>query len=351
MTFFPSALSARLAGLLAAGLVTACTARPDPALPDPAAPAGTSEAVTIPQDQFARVNGVTLHYLDWGGTGDLLLMIPGWSHTAHTWDGIAPSFTNRFHVMGVTRRGHGASEKVDTGFTIEALVQDIVSFVDAVGARRVVLVGSSFAGREMPLAARKLGSRAAGIVFVDAVYDWPALGAAMAATAEVTKLLVPPDSAFRSREALETWFRASDPSTWNQAQQATLRSQTLLLPDGRVGWQLPESFGRHLASIRDRAAEFSAIAVPTLVLWANQGEPVARSLLAAGHSSAQADAFRKWAAEVDVPIKRAGIAAVLRAVPAATIVEMNAKHVIHWSDPAAVVRHMNEFLDKLVAKD
>jgi pimeloyl-ACP methyl ester carboxylesterase len=310
------------------------------------APARTDAPAAAPQDLFARVNGVTLNYLDWGGTGDLLLMIPGWSHTAHTWDGIAPSFTDRFHVMGLTRRGHGASEKVDSGFTIETLVQDIVSFVDAVGAKRVVLVGSSFAGREMPLASSKLGPRAAGIVFIDAVYDWPAL-ARGAGTADFGKFFQPPDSALRSRESLEAWYRRRDPSTWGPAQQANLRSQTYLMPDGRLGWQLPASYGGHLAAIRERAAEFSAISVPSLALWANQGEPVARSLEAAGYSAPDVAQFRKWAAETDVKVKQAGVEALKRAVPTATIVEMEAMHVIHWYDPAAVIREMNRFLDGL----
>jgi len=339
MSAFPSGISLSRSAILAVIVFAACAKRRG-------ARSAPSE-VPIPQDLFARVNGVTLHYLDWGGTGDLLLMIPGWSHTAYTWVGIAPSFTDRFHVMGLTRRGHGASEKVDSGFTIEALVQDIVSFVDAVGAKRVVMVGSSFAGREMPLAAGRLGERAAGLVFIDAVYDWPALAAGGAA-ASVSRFLQPPDSAFRAREALEAWYRWRDPSTWGAAQQATLRSQTYLMPDGRVGWQLPESFGRHLAAIRGRAAEFSAISVPTLALWANQAEPVTTTMLAAGYSEADASVFRKWAAEVDVPVKRAGIAALLRAVPTATIVEMKAMHVIHWSDPEAVVGHTNRFLDGLV---
>jgi len=31
------------------------------------------------QSDFVNVNGIRLHYLDWGGTGETLLFLTGWS--------------------------------------------------------------------------------------------------------------------------------------------------------------------------------------------------------------------------------------------------------------------------------
>jgi pimeloyl-ACP methyl ester carboxylesterase len=329
----------RGAALVAAlGVVAACATPPPPAPPE--AP------VTFPQDLFARVNGVSLHYLDWGGTGDLLLLLPGWTHTAYTYAGIAPAFTDRFRVIGLTRRGHGASEKVDTGFTVDALVQDVVSFVDAIGATRVVLVGHSFGGRELPLVAARLGGRAAGLVFLDAVYDWPMMAKA-AGTADINRFGLPPDSALASRAALEAWHRWRDPSTWGPVQAATLRSQTYLAADGRVAWQLPLTLGRHLGWMATTGTDYSAITVPTLAIWAKQGEPTARAMEATDYSAEDIALVRKWMAEVDVPVKQSGIEALKRAKASVTVVEMEAPHVLHWADPPRVVREMNRFLDGL----
>src|SRR5574341_997967 len=74
---------------------------------------------------FVTVNNVKLHYLDWGGNGDTLLFLHGMGDTPHIYDLLAPKFTNRFRVLGLTRRGHGQSDKPETGYDTATLVEDI----------------------------------------------------------------------------------------------------------------------------------------------------------------------------------------------------------------------------------
>src|SRR5580658_9229787 len=49
--------------------------------------------------------GVRLEYLDFGGTGEPLVLLAGIGNTAHAYDDFAPGFTDRFHVIAITRRG------------------------------------------------------------------------------------------------------------------------------------------------------------------------------------------------------------------------------------------------------
>src|SRR5208282_2226163 len=100
---------------------------------------------------FITVNGVRLHYLDWGGSGDTLLLLTGMGNSAHIYDDLAPKFTDSFHVLGLTRRGHGQSEKPETGYDTATLVEDIRQFLDAMKIQRVVLVGHSLAGGELTM--------------------------------------------------------------------------------------------------------------------------------------------------------------------------------------------------------
>src|SRR5215208_6448256 len=53
--------------------------------------------------------GVELEVLDWGGTGETLVLLAGGGDTAHVYDQFAHQFTDRFHVVGITRRGFGRS--------------------------------------------------------------------------------------------------------------------------------------------------------------------------------------------------------------------------------------------------
>src|SRR4051812_22060568 len=74
---------------------------------------------------FVSVDGVKLHYLDWGGKGKVLLFLAGLGNSAHIFDDIAPKFTGRFHVLALTRRGHGQSDKPATGYDLPTLTDDI----------------------------------------------------------------------------------------------------------------------------------------------------------------------------------------------------------------------------------
>jgi len=59
---------------------------------------------------LATVNGVRLHYLDWGGADAPLVLIPGFGDTPHCFDDLAPALRDRCRVVGYARRGHGRSQ-------------------------------------------------------------------------------------------------------------------------------------------------------------------------------------------------------------------------------------------------
>jgi len=114
---------------------------------------------------------VRLHYLDFGGTGPTIVFLPGLGNTAHAFDNFAPSFTDRFHVVALTRRGFGESSHPETGYEIARLVEDIRIAIDKLHLGRVILIGHSIAGEEMTRFAGKYPDRVAKLVYLDAAYD------------------------------------------------------------------------------------------------------------------------------------------------------------------------------------
>jgi pimeloyl-ACP methyl ester carboxylesterase len=98
---------------------------------------------------FVSVNGINLHYLDWGGSSDVLLFLAGLGCNAHNFDDFAPRFSDTFHVMALTRRGHGESDYPETGYDIDTLTEDIRQFLDALEIEQVILAGHSMAGVEL----------------------------------------------------------------------------------------------------------------------------------------------------------------------------------------------------------
>ncbi|HET9426468.1 MAG TPA: alpha/beta hydrolase [Gemmatimonadaceae bacterium] len=115
--------------------------------------------------------GVRLHYLDFGGTGPAILLLPGIGNTAHAYDDFAPALTDRFRVYALTRRGFGESSHPQRGYDLPRLVDDIRAAMDSLRLRQVDLVGHSFAGQEMTRFAREYPGRVRRLVYLDGAFD------------------------------------------------------------------------------------------------------------------------------------------------------------------------------------
>lgn len=149
--------------LTVAAAVGACTPGSDARVPRvPAVPVSRTIAIA-PR--------VTLEVVDWGGRGTPLVFLAGLGNTAHVFDTFAPQFTDRFHVLGITRRGFGASASAPPPNDLDTLVADISAALDSLRLERVVLVGHSIAGEEITRFAELHGARCAALVYLDAAYD------------------------------------------------------------------------------------------------------------------------------------------------------------------------------------
>src|SRR5690242_15116329 len=69
--------------------------------------------------------GVRLEVLDWGGSGPPLVFLSGLQDVAHGFDDFAPRFTDRHHVLAITRRGYGASSRPPAGYDLATRVGDL----------------------------------------------------------------------------------------------------------------------------------------------------------------------------------------------------------------------------------
>jgi pimeloyl-ACP methyl ester carboxylesterase len=123
------------------------------------------------KSDFVNVNGVRLHYLDWGGTGEVLLLLPGFGDEASAFDGFAQNFTHRFHVIGFTRRGYGESDRPATGYDLATRVEDIRHFLDITKIEKATFIGHSMAGDEITLFASLYPEHVTKLVYLDAAHD------------------------------------------------------------------------------------------------------------------------------------------------------------------------------------
>ena len=102
-----------------------------------------------PVDRFVKVNGINLHYLEWGNTNrPTILMLHGISQQAHSWDFISLPLSVDYRVIALDQRGHGDSDWSPNGnYSTDIYVGDIEGFVGAMGLENFHLMGHSMGGR------------------------------------------------------------------------------------------------------------------------------------------------------------------------------------------------------------
>ncbi len=133
-----------------------------------------------PISNFVTVNGIRLHYLDWGGNGPTLLFLTGMGSSAYIYGGFAPLFADRFRVLALTRRGHGDSDYPAAGYDADTLVEDIRQFMDALHIEKASLAGHSIAGVELTHFAGTHPERVEKMIYLDALDDRRKEGSVMA---------------------------------------------------------------------------------------------------------------------------------------------------------------------------
>ena len=127
------------------------------------------------QDRFVTVNGLRLHYLDWGTAGKPpFLMLHGGSAYAHWWDFVAPALAEDFQVFALDQRGHGDSAHVDPpAYGTRHYLADLQQFTATLGLSKPVLLGHSMGGHNALIYATQHARELAALILVDTDAAYP----------------------------------------------------------------------------------------------------------------------------------------------------------------------------------
>ena len=102
------------------------------------------------RDEVIELRGLRFHYRDWSsdkaGAQDLVLL-HGYTGHARSWDAFAEAMSKDYRVLALDQRGHGETQWAasDAYGTME-MVEDLGSFVAALGLRDFALLGLSMGG-------------------------------------------------------------------------------------------------------------------------------------------------------------------------------------------------------------
>ena len=135
----------------------------------PPARAGSQGAVS---GTATSPDGIPIRYHAAGKGDPALVFVHCGGCERGFWDGQVAHFAAKHRVVALDLAGHGQSGGGRKDWTMPAFGEDVVSVVDALGLKRVVLIGHSIGGPVVLEAARRMPGRVAGLVLVDTLVDF-----------------------------------------------------------------------------------------------------------------------------------------------------------------------------------
>jgi pimeloyl-ACP methyl ester carboxylesterase len=272
------------------------------------------------------VNGLRLHYVDWGEEGRApLVLLHGFSAQARYWDGFAVHMRDAYHVYALDQRGHGDSEWAEE-YPPTSMPDDLAAFADQLGLQRFTIVGHSMGGGVAYCYAAAHPERVERLIIEDSALPSPARPPVANRDNSVQRSIQkdvfeseedlvahlqsqsPGVSEERLRQVIPAWYRRRDDGRYTFKWDPKLRE--------RIARQAadPEGFKRDATDLRQKLASFDA---PVLLL---RGE--------------QSDILSQEAAEDTV-----------KALKNATLVTIpNAGHNIHTDNPRAFRAAVRQWL-------
>jgi len=226
------------------------------------------------KSDFVKINGINLHYLDWGGEGDTLLFLAGMGCNAHIFDDFAPRFTDKFHVMALTRRGHGESDHPETDYDVDNLTEDIHQFMDALGIEKVILAGHSMANVELSHFATLYPERILKLIFLDAAYDRSSTSYKNMLEKNPLRKSQPPGldvDYYTEQDYFSAMKRAysSFTAVWSEAMEEQSLHEIMKTPEGKVVDKMSDTISKAITNtLTTYVPEDSKITASTLGIFA-----------------------------------------------------------------------------------
>ena len=138
--------------------------------------AGTSPAPTSSADnensptaesRFAMLDGLRIHYANYGKGSEALVLIHGWTCNLDNWRDQFPDFAGRNRVIAIDLPGHGQSDKPQITYSMDLFARAVEAVMRDAKVKRAVLVGHSMGTPVARQFYRKYPDKTLAIVIVD----------------------------------------------------------------------------------------------------------------------------------------------------------------------------------------
>jgi len=273
-------------------------------------------ATSAPRSSYADLDGLRLHYLEWGAPDApplVLLHALGALVTAHDWEGVAAAMRGTHRVIAPDQRGFGASDRA-AAYSFQLMVRDLELLVDRLDLDQLALVGHSMGGTVACLYAESRPERLRRLVLEDTLPP------------QEGRPLQPADNPpweFSGLDELLAVARAHGVQGADDELRARLARATRPLDGGRVAFRLDPAVP---PAIRAQLAD------PDPAWWRDLPRIEVPTLIVRGADSPVVDP------------ERAALAAT--AIPDCRVVDVaRAGHHVHADNPTDFLEAVRPFID------
>ncbi len=229
-----------------------------------------------PASQALDVNGLRVHYLDWGNPGaPPVVCVHGYTSSAQAFNALARRFHDRYHFVAMDVRGHGESAWSSAGaYQYHDQVGDLAAVVDKLGLSRFTLIGTSMGGIIAMAYAGAHPDRLTHLVLNDIGPD------VEVGSQRITQMVGGRPDEFGTLDDAMAYRRQVSPIVAGRAlddQRELALGVLRQRPDGRWIWKMDPAYIQQRVKIGppERPALWPAlqrVTCPTLVIWGSDSD-------------------------------------------------------------------------------
>jgi pimeloyl-ACP methyl ester carboxylesterase len=122
---------------------------------------------TKPEERFAKVDAMRVHYVNYGKGKEAVVFVHGWTCDLNFWKANIPAFVDHTRVIAVDLPGHGKSDKPQIAYSMDLFARAVDAVLQDAGVERAALVGHSMGTPVIRQFYRKYPNKTRALVIVD----------------------------------------------------------------------------------------------------------------------------------------------------------------------------------------
>lgn len=216
---------------------------------------------TTGRERVVDVHGVPIAIQEFANPGrSPVLLLHGIGSRGESWWPVIDRLAERFHVIQVDMRGHGASGKPERGYLMDHYAADLETLIDTLGLDAPRIVGHSLGALVTLVWASRYPARAAALVLEDPSLRTPATILDAFAGWQQLSALTPAQAA--------AWYRQEYPAWSDEDCQRRARTITSTAP-GVFAELRAEAVAALSNGTTDRTHIVAGVRSPTLLVYGN----------------------------------------------------------------------------------